>query len=200
MTINDPKPTRTTRVWNGGRQAARESLAVHGLLLGHEEKQPRSIDTTVDRRQLKPSQSSRPAAQSQRRNQPGRSHLGLGCQGLGRPTSSRATCWCPRTSTISAATVFARQVRFEGGVTIPSIRAERGADRHPASAEHQHLDPPGREEFPAGTAQKLAVRLNIYNALNANTATKCARDPEEFLRPRAIMPPRLAEVSASYSF
>ena len=44
---------------------------------------------------------------------------------------------------------FARTVRFEGGETIPSIRAERGADRQPAPAEHQHLDPPGREELHA---------------------------------------------------
>ena len=50
-------------------------------------------------------------------------------------------------------------------------------------------------------AQKLAVRLNVYNALNASTATdEEARAGDEFLRPAAILPPRLFELSASYTF
>ncbi len=50
-------------------------------------------------------------------------------------------------------------------------------------------------------AHKLAVRLNVFNALNANPATRVQmRAGDSFLRPRAIMLPRMFEVSASYSF
>jgi hypothetical protein len=57
------------------------------------------------------------------------------------------------------------------------------------------------QNHPALPAHKLALRLNIYNALNANPALEVRTQAgEEFLRPRDIMPPRLAEVSASYSF
>jgi hypothetical protein len=45
------------------------------------------------------------------------------------------------------------------------------------------------------------VRVNLYNALNASTTTVLdQRAGAEFLRPRAILPPRIAEVSASYTF
>ena len=68
-------------------------------------------------------------------------------------------------------------------------------------AEHQQPDVPGREEFPPETAQKLAVRLDIYNALNANTATRIQPNSgDTFLGTRDIMFPRLAEISASYTF
>ena len=57
------------------------------------------------------------------------------------------------------------------------------------------------KSFTLRPAHRVAVRLNIYNALNANTALEVRTQAgEEFLRPRDIMPPRLAEVSASYSF
>ena len=41
--------------------------------------------------------------------------------------------------------VFARQVRFTGGQTIPQYRAERGADRDPAHPEPESDDLPCRE-------------------------------------------------------
>ena len=48
---------------------------------------------------------------------------------------------------------------------------------------------------------RLAVRLNVFNALNANSATRVQMGVGgDFLRPRAIMLPRIAEISASYNF
>ena len=96
---------------------------------------------------------------------------------------------------------FARQVLFEGGVTIPSIELNVepiGSQRLP---NINNLTLRVEKSFRFSTAQRLAVRLNVYNALNANPATEMrAQAGDEFLRPRAIMPPRLAELSASYSF
>jgi hypothetical protein len=51
------------------------------------------------------------------------------------------------------------------------------------------------------TTQKIAVRVNLYNALNANTSTVIdPRSGTRFLRPVNILPPRIAELSASYAF
>jgi len=96
---------------------------------------------------------------------------------------------------------FARQVRFRGGRTIPSIVLNVepiGTHRRPnlnlvtVKLEKRFLLP---------RAQMAAVTLNVYNALNANTATGLQnRSGPEFLRPRSIMPPRLAEIALSYRF
>ena len=49
--------------------------------------------------------------------------------------------------------------------------------------------------------QKIAVRVNLYNALNASTATVIdPRSGATFLRPVNILPPRIAELSATYTF
>ena len=124
MPINDPRADPNYKSFEaGGRQAARESVAVHGLLLGHEEEQTLHQYIGGRRLQRSCSDSSIDAGnlQSQRRIQPGRSHLGLGCQVLWVPTSSRPTCWCRRTSTISAATRSPGKCNSRGGATIPSI-------------------------------------------------------------------------------
>jgi len=96
---------------------------------------------------------------------------------------------------------FARTVRFGGGVTIPDIELNVepiGSQRLP---NINNLTFRVEKSFTLRPAQKLAVRLNIYNALNANPALEVRTQAgEEFLRPRDIMPPRLAELSASYSF
>jgi hypothetical protein len=96
---------------------------------------------------------------------------------------------------------FARQVQFEGGVTIPSIVLNVepiGSQRLP---NINNLTFRVEKSFTLPQAHRLAVRLNVYNALNLNPATRVReRAGEDFLRPRSIMPPRLAEVSASYTF
>ena len=97
--------------------------------------------------------------------------------------------------------VFARTVRFGGGETIPDIELNVepiGSQRLP---NINNLTLRVEKSFALRPSHKLAVRLNIYNALNANPALEVrTQSGEEFLRPRDIMPPRLAELSASYSF
>jgi len=97
--------------------------------------------------------------------------------------------------------VFARTVVFEGGVTIPEIELfvePIGSQRLP---NINNLTLRVEKGFRVTAAHKVAVRLNIYNALNANPATRVrTQSGKRFLRPRDIMPPRLFEVSASYSF
>lgn len=105
----------------------------------------------------------------------GRRHLGLGCQGdrhLRHPGRGGAVGERPPHER--------RPVRAAGAV---HRRPDRSVDR----AERR--------------ADRYAPPLNLYNALNANTATGLQnRSGSELLRPRSILPPRLAEVAVSYRF
>jgi hypothetical protein len=96
---------------------------------------------------------------------------------------------------------FARTVRFSGGETIPSIVLNVepiGAHRRPNLNLVQFRI---EKRFTLPGAQQAAVQLNVYNALNANTATQLQnRSGDSFLRPRAILPPRLFELGLSYRF
>ncbi len=96
---------------------------------------------------------------------------------------------------------FARQVRFTGGKTIPSIVLNVepiGTHRRP---NLNLLQVRVEKRFALPRAHSATVSLDAYNALNANTATGLQnRSGAEFLRPRSIMPPRLAEISVSYRF
>jgi hypothetical protein len=52
-----------------------------------------------------------------------------------------------------------------------------------------------------GRLGEVTARLNVYNALNANTAIEVRkRSADEFLRTQDIMLPRLFELSFSYTF
>jgi hypothetical protein len=96
---------------------------------------------------------------------------------------------------------FARQVRFRGGRTIPSIVLNVepiGTHRRP---NLNLVQVRVEKRFRLPRAHMATVTLNLYNALNANTATGLQnRSGPDFLRPRSIMPPRLAEVGVSYRF
>ena len=96
---------------------------------------------------------------------------------------------------------FARQVLFTGGGTIPRIVLNVepiGTRRLP---DINLLGVRVQKSFRLLNAHQVAVRFDVFNALNANTATSVQnRSGAEFLRPRAIMPPRLAEVSVGYRF
>jgi hypothetical protein len=97
--------------------------------------------------------------------------------------------------------IFARQVRFTGGQTIPSIvlNAEPIGTRRTPNLNLVTFR--AEKTFPMFDAHRLAVRVNLYNALNASTATVLEqRSGADFLRPRSILPPRIAEISASYTF
>jgi hypothetical protein len=96
---------------------------------------------------------------------------------------------------------FARQVRFSGGRTIPTIVLNVdpiGTYRRPnVHMMNVRLD----KRFTLPRAQIATVSLNLYNALNANTVTALQnRSGGSFLDPLGILPPRLAEISVSYRF
>jgi hypothetical protein len=96
---------------------------------------------------------------------------------------------------------FARQVRFTGGQTIPFIVMNVdpiGTYRRP----HLNVVTARIEKrFTLPRDQIATVTLNIYNAMNANTVTALQnRSGPDFLQPLAIVPPRLAEISASFRF
>ena len=96
---------------------------------------------------------------------------------------------------------FARQVQFRGGQTIRSIVLNVepiGSQRLP---NINLLSMRFEKAFRVLEAHKLAVQVNLYNALNANTATsQQPRAGSTFLRPRAVLPPRLLELSMAYTF
>jgi hypothetical protein len=96
---------------------------------------------------------------------------------------------------------FARQVRFRGGVTIPQITLnveDIGSQRLPSV---NLLTFRVEKGIRMGGTQKLAVRLDLHNALNANTVIQnFPRSGPDYLTPLAILGPRLAEVSATYTF
>jgi hypothetical protein len=97
--------------------------------------------------------------------------------------------------------IFARQVRFTGGTTIPSIvlNVEPIGTRRTPNLNLVTFR--AEKTFPMFNTHRLAVRVNVYNALNASTVTVLEpRSGSDFLRPRAILPPRIAEISASYAF
>jgi carboxypeptidase family protein len=96
---------------------------------------------------------------------------------------------------------FARQVRFTGGRTIPTITLNVdpiGTYRRPDVAlVNFRLE----KRFTLPRAQIATVTLNLYNALNANTVTGLQnRSGASFLQPLSILPPRLAEIGLAYRF
>ena len=96
---------------------------------------------------------------------------------------------------------WARQVRFTGGQTIPNITLNVepiGTRRLPSSNQ---LDVRVEKTFNLANRHKLAVRMNIFNALNANEVLTVSRiSGPTFGLPTAITPPRIAEFSMSYNF
>ena len=95
----------------------------------------------------------------------------------------------------------ARTVSFTGGRQIPSItlRVEPIGARRLPNLNILHLR--AEKSFRLTQGQKVAVRLNVFNALNINTVlTRTVLSGPDFLRPLTITPPRIAEFAVSYSF
>jgi hypothetical protein len=96
---------------------------------------------------------------------------------------------------------WARSVLFRGGRQVPSIllRVEPiGARRMP---NINLVDLRVEKRFRVTTGQNLAVRLNVFNAMNANTVTTITQQSgATFMFPTNIMLPRILELSASYTF
>jgi hypothetical protein len=97
--------------------------------------------------------------------------------------------------------VFARSVLFSGGKTIPTFALNVepiGAEQYPTVS---HLDVRLEKQFKLLSSHQLAVRMNVYNVLNASTVLAAtSRSGPSFGVPTSILPARLAEVSASYKF
>jgi hypothetical protein len=96
---------------------------------------------------------------------------------------------------------WARQVLLRGGKTIPSIilNVEPIGTRRDASTNQ--VDVRFEKSFNLTQRHKVAARVNIFNAFNANTVTDLVRlSGPSFLRPRAIMDGRIIEFSATYQF
>ena len=95
----------------------------------------------------------------------------------------------------------ARQVLFSGGTQIPTIVLNVepiGSLQLPAI---RSLDLRAEKRFSLPKGQKVTARLNVYNALNANAITAwTVRSGASYLKPTAILPPRIFELAASYSF
>jgi hypothetical protein len=96
---------------------------------------------------------------------------------------------------------WARNVRFTGGKTIPNITLNVepiGARQLPPSNQ---LDVRFEKNFKLMKGQRLAVRANAFNIINANTVLDITRlSGPNFNKPTVIMDPRIWEFSTTYSF
>ena len=96
---------------------------------------------------------------------------------------------------------FARTVQLRGGATIPNIvvNAEPfGSRRLPRITL---LDLRAEKIIRLAGTHRLSLRVNVYNSLNVNTATRMQpRSGPNFLRPLEIMPPRIADFGMVYTF
>jgi hypothetical protein len=95
----------------------------------------------------------------------------------------------------------ARQVLFRGGRQIPTIVLNVepiGSLRLPHT---NILDFRAEKSIRITGSQRVNIRVNVYNVLNANAITAWTlRSGPDYLRPTAITPPRIVELSGSYSF
>jgi outer membrane receptor protein involved in Fe transport len=58
-----------------------------------------------------------------------------------------------------------------------------------------------RKMFNLLRQHRVGVELNVYNAFNVNTVQAWSnRTGASFLRPTSILPPRILEVGAKYTF
>jgi len=98
-------------------------------------------------------------------------------------------------------TPYARTVSFTGGTQIPSLVARVepiGARRLPnINLLHMRLE----KSFRVTQGQKVALRLNVYNATNINSEQSITQlSGVNFGRPAGVVPPRILEVGVNYTF
>lgn len=95
---------------------------------------------------------------------------------------------------------LARTALFRGGATIPSITLKVEPLRTDFLPSISMLNSRVEKRIAIGR-QTVALRLNVYNTLNANTVTNVVvQSGPSFGRVTSILPGRLAELSVSYSF
>jgi hypothetical protein len=96
---------------------------------------------------------------------------------------------------------WGRTVSFAGGQQIPSLtmRVEPIGTRRLPNVNLLHFR--AEKSFQLRQAHKVALRLNVFNAMNMNTVlTVTQLSGRNFLRPRTIGRPRIAELGVSYTF
>jgi len=96
---------------------------------------------------------------------------------------------------------FSRQVLFTGGRTIPSIvlNVEPLGTRQLPTINLVDVRVQKTMRLPRG--QRVIGRINVFNVMNTSTVTAVnVRSGSTFLRPSAIMPPRILEFGVSYAF
>lgn len=96
---------------------------------------------------------------------------------------------------------WARQVRFTGGVTIPAIVLNVEPIGTRRMDDINLLDLRVQKTIALPRSQKLVLRLNVFNAANTNAVISLTqRAGATFLKPTSIIPPRILELSTSFSF
>ena len=98
-------------------------------------------------------------------------------------------------------TPLARTVSFTGGRQIPSItlRVEPIGTRRLPHLNILNLRV--EKSFRLTAARKVALRVNVFNAMNISTVLgQTVLSGPNFLQPTSITPPRIAEASVSYTF
>lgn len=79
-------------------------------------------------------------------------------------------------------------------------RARLGADTNSRPLESV-IDVRVEKSFNLTATQKFSVRMNVFNALNANTVLDISRrSGPTFMRPTSILPPRIVEFRFGYRF
>ena len=95
----------------------------------------------------------------------------------------------------------ARSVLFRGGRQIPTLALNVEPLGSMQLPPIRSLDLRAEKTFRLPNGHTFKPRLNVYNALNANTATaRTTRAGVNFNRVTDIMPPRLFESSVAYAF
>jgi hypothetical protein len=106
-----------------------------------------------------------------------------------------------RSGTRQARTVL---ISAPGGAsvnTIPQLAINAGPVGSLVMPAIRTFDVRAQKTFNLTSKQRFTVRLNIYNALNANTTTAWInRSGTTFLNPTAILPPRIMEIGGSFAF
>ena len=98
-------------------------------------------------------------------------------------------------------TPWARQVRFTGGRTIPQIVLNVEPIGTRRMDDTNLLDVRVQKTISFAESRKLVLRVNVFNALNTNAVTGLTmRAGPAFERPSGIIPPRIVELSTSFSF
>jgi hypothetical protein len=92
-------------------------------------------------------------------------------------------------------------VSFTGGTQIPSLVARVepiGSQRLPnINLLHMRLE----KSFRVTQGQKVALRLNVYNATNINSEQSITQlSGVNFGRPAGVVPPRILELGVNYTF